>query len=177
MEEAVATVTKGAGLSEWSNELPPILLTFPPHLLSLCPSPLSFPPQPICPPLQPSSEPVHNPTVSYPSLPPSQFLPICPNQQYTVVQNFFSISCQIRLISSLFRVVELMHQIVGSPALLEIILLGFRFNSLSSNSTLVSIIILRRLLLILINDLCGKCIHLISYYPLNYLLCELFLPV
>ncbi|XP_039997896.1 R3H domain-containing protein 1 isoform X2 [Xiphias gladius] len=43
--------------------------------------------QPICPPLQPSSEPVHNPTVSYPlppPLPPSQFLPICPNQQYTV---------------------------------------------------------------------------------------------
>nr|XP_019963771.1 PREDICTED: R3H domain-containing protein 1-like isoform X3 [Paralichthys olivaceus] len=38
--------------------------------------------QPICP-LQPSSEPVHNPMVSYP-LPPSQFLPICPNQQYTV---------------------------------------------------------------------------------------------
>ncbi|XP_071320042.1 R3H domain-containing protein 1 isoform X1 [Trachinotus anak] len=43
--------------------------------------------QPICPPLQPSSEPVHNPTASYPlppPLPPSQFLPICPNQQYTV---------------------------------------------------------------------------------------------
>ncbi|XP_026157044.1 R3H domain-containing protein 1 isoform X3 [Mastacembelus armatus] len=43
--------------------------------------------QPICPPLQPSSEPVHNPTVSYPlppPLPPSQFLPVCPNQQYTV---------------------------------------------------------------------------------------------
>ncbi|XP_034033400.1 R3H domain-containing protein 1-like [Thalassophryne amazonica] len=40
-------------------------------------------PQPICPPLQPSSEPVHNPMVSYP-LPPSQFLPVCPNQQYTV---------------------------------------------------------------------------------------------
>ncbi|XP_072226993.1 R3H domain-containing protein 1 isoform X3 [Leuresthes tenuis] len=44
--------------------------------------------QPICPPLQSSSEPVHNPTVSYPLLPPpfppSQFLPICPNQQYTV---------------------------------------------------------------------------------------------
>ncbi|TKS66249.1 R3H domain-containing protein 1 [Collichthys lucidus] len=43
--------------------------------------------QPICPPLQLSSEPVHNPTVSYPlppPLPPSQFLPVCPNQQYTV---------------------------------------------------------------------------------------------
>ncbi|XP_023136399.2 R3H domain-containing protein 1-like isoform X3 [Amphiprion ocellaris] len=43
--------------------------------------------QPICPPLQPSSEPVHNPTVSYPlipPLPPSQYLPVCPNQQYTV---------------------------------------------------------------------------------------------
>ncbi|XP_078099754.1 R3H domain-containing protein 1-like isoform X9 [Sander vitreus] len=40
-------------------------------------------PQPICPPLQLSSEPVHNPTVSYP-LPPSQFLPVCHNQQYTV---------------------------------------------------------------------------------------------
>ncbi|XP_026218260.1 R3H domain-containing protein 1-like isoform X2 [Anabas testudineus] len=43
--------------------------------------------QPICPPLQPSSEPVHNPMVSYPlppPLPPSQFLPVCPNQQYTV---------------------------------------------------------------------------------------------
>ncbi|XP_029300441.1 LOW QUALITY PROTEIN: R3H domain-containing protein 1 [Cottoperca gobio] len=39
--------------------------------------------QPICPPLQLSSEPVHNPTVSYP-LPPSQFLPVYPNQQYTV---------------------------------------------------------------------------------------------
>ncbi|XP_032362668.1 R3H domain-containing protein 1 isoform X3 [Etheostoma spectabile] len=39
--------------------------------------------QPICPPLQLSSEPVHNPTVSYP-LPPSQFLPVCHNQQYTV---------------------------------------------------------------------------------------------
>ncbi|KAK5600338.1 hypothetical protein CRENBAI_026815 [Crenichthys baileyi] len=38
--------------------------------------------QPICP-LQPSFEPVHNPTVSYP-LPPSQFLPVCPNQQYTL---------------------------------------------------------------------------------------------
>ncbi|XP_035533494.1 R3H domain-containing protein 1 [Morone saxatilis] len=34
-------------------------------------------------PLQLSSEPVHNPTISYP-LPPSQFLPVCPNQQYTV---------------------------------------------------------------------------------------------
>ncbi|XP_061745915.1 R3H domain-containing protein 1-like isoform X3 [Nerophis ophidion] len=32
---------------------------------------------------QPSSEPVHNPTVSY-HLPPPQFLPVCPNQQYTV---------------------------------------------------------------------------------------------
>ncbi|XP_041637355.1 R3H domain-containing protein 1-like isoform X2 [Cheilinus undulatus] len=44
--------------------------------------------QPICPPLQLSSEPVHNPTVSYPLPPPlpppSQFLPVCPNQQYTV---------------------------------------------------------------------------------------------
>ncbi|XP_014837079.1 PREDICTED: R3H domain-containing protein 1-like isoform X8 [Poecilia mexicana] len=43
--------------------------------------------QPVYPPLQPSSEPVHNPTVSYPlhpPLPPSQFLPVCPNQQYTV---------------------------------------------------------------------------------------------
>ncbi|XP_041834425.1 R3H domain-containing protein 1 isoform X3 [Melanotaenia boesemani] len=44
--------------------------------------------QPICPPLQPSSEPVHNPTVSYPlpppPLPPPQFLPIYSNQQYTV---------------------------------------------------------------------------------------------
>ncbi|XP_069568868.1 R3H domain-containing protein 1-like isoform X10 [Brachyistius frenatus] len=45
--------------------------------------------QPICPPLQPSSEPVHNPTVSYPLPPPppfphSQFLPVCPNQQYIV---------------------------------------------------------------------------------------------
>ncbi|XP_024918598.1 R3H domain-containing protein 1 isoform X3 [Cynoglossus semilaevis] len=46
--------------------------------------------QPICPPFQPSSEPVHNPTVSYPPLPPpnclppSQFLPICSNQQFTV---------------------------------------------------------------------------------------------
>ncbi|KAM6958301.1 R3H domain-containing protein 1 isoform 2-T3 [Tautogolabrus adspersus] len=44
--------------------------------------------QPFCPPLQLSSEPVHNPTVSYhhlpPPLPPSQFLPVCPNQQYTV---------------------------------------------------------------------------------------------
>lgn len=39
--------------------------------------------QPIYPPLQPSSEPVHNPTVSYP-LPPSQFLPVYPNQQYAV---------------------------------------------------------------------------------------------
>ncbi|XP_076579639.1 R3H domain-containing protein 1 isoform X3 [Chaetodon auriga] len=41
----------------------------------------------ICPPLQLSSEPVHNQTVSYPlppPLPPSQFLPVCPNQQYTV---------------------------------------------------------------------------------------------
>nr|XP_043870155.1 R3H domain-containing protein 1-like isoform X4 [Solea senegalensis] len=42
----------------------------------------------ICPPLQSSSEPVHNPAVSYPlpppPLPPSQFLPICANQQYTV---------------------------------------------------------------------------------------------
>ncbi|KAM6892752.1 R3H domain-containing protein 1 isoform 1-T1 [Lycodopsis pacificus] len=42
--------------------------------------------QPICPPLQLSSEPVNNPTVSYslPPLPPPQFLPVCPNQQYTV---------------------------------------------------------------------------------------------
>ncbi|XP_061571452.1 R3H domain-containing protein 1-like isoform X3 [Cololabis saira] len=43
--------------------------------------------QPICPPLQASSEPVHNQTVSYslpPPLPPSQFLPVCPNQQYAV---------------------------------------------------------------------------------------------
>ncbi|XP_014890339.1 R3H domain-containing protein 1-like isoform X8 [Poecilia latipinna] len=43
--------------------------------------------QPVYPPLQPSSEPVYNPTVSYPlhpPLPPSQFLPVCPNQQYTV---------------------------------------------------------------------------------------------
>ncbi|XP_034096488.1 LOW QUALITY PROTEIN: R3H domain-containing protein 1-like [Gymnodraco acuticeps] len=42
--------------------------------------------QPICPPLLLSSEPVHNPTVSYPlpPLPPSQFLPVCANQQYTV---------------------------------------------------------------------------------------------
>ncbi|CAJ1087042.1 Hypothetical predicted protein [Xyrichtys novacula] len=44
--------------------------------------------QPICPPFQLSSEPLHNPTVSYPlpppPLPPSQFLPVCPNQQYTV---------------------------------------------------------------------------------------------
>ncbi|PWA29878.1 hypothetical protein CCH79_00018134 [Gambusia affinis] len=43
--------------------------------------------QPVYPSLQPSSEPVHNPTVSYPlhpPLPPSQFLPVCPNQQYTV---------------------------------------------------------------------------------------------
>ncbi|XP_069022512.1 LOW QUALITY PROTEIN: R3H domain-containing protein 1-like [Embiotoca jacksoni] len=46
--------------------------------------------QPICPPLQPSSEPIHNPTVSYPLPPPpppfphSQFLPVCPNQQYIV---------------------------------------------------------------------------------------------
>ncbi|XP_074520701.1 R3H domain-containing protein 1-like isoform X3 [Halichoeres trimaculatus] len=44
--------------------------------------------QPICPPLQLSSEPVHNPTVPYPlpppPLPPSQFLPVCANQQYTV---------------------------------------------------------------------------------------------
>nr|XP_020447894.1 R3H domain-containing protein 1-like isoform X3 [Monopterus albus] len=43
--------------------------------------------QPICLPLQPSSEPVHNPTVSYPlppPFPPSQFLPVCPNQQYSV---------------------------------------------------------------------------------------------
>ncbi|XP_040049710.2 R3H domain-containing protein 1 isoform X5 [Gasterosteus aculeatus] len=39
--------------------------------------------QPICPSLQLSSEPVNNPTVSYP-LPPPQFLPVCPNQQYTV---------------------------------------------------------------------------------------------
>ncbi|XP_068165321.1 R3H domain-containing protein 1 isoform X2 [Antennarius striatus] len=42
----------------------------------------------ICPPLQLSSEPIHNLTVSYPlpppPLPPSQFLPVCPNQQYTV---------------------------------------------------------------------------------------------
>ncbi|XP_056883237.1 R3H domain-containing protein 1-like isoform X2 [Takifugu flavidus] len=43
--------------------------------------------QPICPPLQLSSEPVHNKMVSCPlppPFPPSQFLPICPNQQYTV---------------------------------------------------------------------------------------------
>nr|XP_046237917.1 R3H domain-containing protein 1 isoform X2 [Scatophagus argus] len=43
--------------------------------------------QPICPPLQLSSEPVHNPMVLCPlppPLPPSQFLPVCPNQQYTV---------------------------------------------------------------------------------------------
>ncbi|XP_030602841.1 R3H domain-containing protein 1 isoform X5 [Archocentrus centrarchus] len=44
--------------------------------------------QPICPPFQPPSEPVHNPTVSYPLPPPPplppQFLPVCPNQQYTV---------------------------------------------------------------------------------------------
>ncbi|XP_015234024.1 PREDICTED: R3H domain-containing protein 1-like isoform X2 [Cyprinodon variegatus] len=40
--------------------------------------------QPICPPLQPSSEPVHSPTVSYPPFPSSQFLPVYPNQQYTV---------------------------------------------------------------------------------------------
>uniref|UniRef100_UPI003AACFAE7 R3H domain-containing protein 1-like n=1 Tax=Centroberyx gerrardi TaxID=166262 RepID=UPI003AACFAE7 len=46
--------------------------------------------QPICPPFQPPSEPVHYPAVSYPPplppppLPPSQFLPVCPNQQYTV---------------------------------------------------------------------------------------------
>ncbi|KAM9327563.1 R3H domain-containing protein 1 isoform 3-T3 [Pholidichthys leucotaenia] len=44
--------------------------------------------QPICPPLQSSSEPIHHPTVSYPlpppPLPPSQFVPVCPNQQYTV---------------------------------------------------------------------------------------------
>ncbi|KAJ4924042.1 hypothetical protein JOQ06_000284 [Pogonophryne albipinna] len=42
--------------------------------------------QPICPPLLLSSEPVHNATVSYPlpPLPPSQFLPVCANQQYTV---------------------------------------------------------------------------------------------
>ncbi|XP_024865834.2 R3H domain-containing protein 1 [Kryptolebias marmoratus] len=39
--------------------------------------------QPVCPPLQPSSEPVYNPTLSYP-LPP-QYLPVCPpNQQCTV---------------------------------------------------------------------------------------------
>ncbi|KAM3857065.1 R3H domain-containing protein 1-like [Diretmus argenteus] len=39
--------------------------------------------QPICPPLQ--SEPVHYSAVSYPPpLPPPQFLPACPNQQYTV---------------------------------------------------------------------------------------------
>ncbi|XP_068447119.1 R3H domain-containing protein 1-like isoform X2 [Clinocottus analis] len=42
--------------------------------------------QPVCPPLQLSSEPVNNPPVSYPlpPLPPPQFLPVCPNQQYTV---------------------------------------------------------------------------------------------
>lgn len=60
------------------------------HLLSSCP--FSFSPQPICPPLQLSSEPVHNKMVSCPlppPFPPSQFLPICPNQQYTVVQNSF----------------------------------------------------------------------------------------
>ncbi|KAM8903542.1 R3H domain-containing protein 1 isoform 4-T9 [Spinachia spinachia] len=39
--------------------------------------------QPICPSLQLSSEPINNPTVSY-TLPPPQFLPVCPNQQYTV---------------------------------------------------------------------------------------------
>ncbi|XP_056286895.1 R3H domain-containing protein 1 isoform X3 [Pseudoliparis swirei] len=42
--------------------------------------------QPICPPLQLSSEPVNHSPVSYPlpPLPPPQFLPVCPNQQYTV---------------------------------------------------------------------------------------------
>nr|XP_057907733.1 R3H domain-containing protein 1-like isoform X7 [Doryrhamphus excisus] len=40
--------------------------------------------QPTCPPFQPSSEAVHNPAVSYHLPPPPQFLPVCPNQQYTV---------------------------------------------------------------------------------------------
>lgn len=75
--------------SKQSIEAPAVLLasSVQSHLLSLCPFLLPLPSQPICPPLQLSSEPVHNP-VSYP-LPPSQFLPVCPNQQYTVVQNFF----------------------------------------------------------------------------------------
>lgn len=86
---------KGEGLSEQSMKALTILLPsfVQSHLLSLCPSLLPFlRSQLICPPLQPSSEPIHNQTVSYPfppPLPPSQFLPVCPNQQYTVVQNFF----------------------------------------------------------------------------------------
>ncbi|CAN9498091.1 unnamed protein product [Ophioblennius macclurei] len=45
--------------------------------------------QQICPTIQPPSEPAHNPMVSYPFPPPppllpSQFLPVCSNQQYPV---------------------------------------------------------------------------------------------